>query len=303
LKSTTQKYLIIIAGPTAVGKTKVAIELAKYFDTEILSADSRQIYQELNIGVARPSVTELEQAKHHFIANKSIKEYVSAGNFEKEVLYILENLYQTKNIAILCGGTGFYINAVLNGFDAIPEIDKNIRENLIQINKEKGIEYLQELLKKLDIETYEKMDINNTQRVIRALEICLGTGKKFSSFKEKKQNKRDFIPIKIGLNLPKEKLHENINSRVDNMMENGFLEEAKKLIPFKNINALQTVGYKELFDYFEEKTNLQEAIDLIKLHTRQYAKRQMTFFNKHQDYAWFEPHQTEEIIQYIKNII
>jgi tRNA dimethylallyltransferase len=303
LNSTTQKYLIIIAGPTAVGKTKVAIELAKYFDTEIISADSRQIYQELNIGVARPSVAEFEQAKHHFIANKSIKEYVSAGNFEKEVLDILENLYQTKNVAILCGGTGFYINAVLNGFDEIPEIDQAVRQQLNEDFKENGIVFLQELLKNLDIETYEKMDINNTQRVIRALEVCLGTGKKFSSFKDKKQNKRNFIPIKIGLNLPKEILHHNINKRVDEMMENGFLEEAKKLIPFKNFNALQTVGYKELFDYFEEKTSLQEAIDLIKLHTRQYAKRQMTFFNRHQDYTWFEPQQTDGIIQYIKNII
>jgi tRNA dimethylallyltransferase len=303
LNSTTQKYLIIIAGPTAVGKTKVAIELAKYFDTEIISADSRQIYQELNIGVARPSVAELEQAKHHFIANKSIKEYVSAGNFEKEVLDILENLYQTKNVAILCGGTGFYINAVLNGFDEIPEIDQAVRQQLNEDFKENGIVFLQELLKNLDIETYEKMDINNTQRVIRALEVCLGTGNKFSSFKDKKQNKRNFIPIKIGLNLPKEILHHNINKRVDEMMENGFLEEAKKLIPFKNFNALQTVGYKELFDYFEEKISLQEAIDLIKLHTRQYAKRQMTFFNRHQDYTWFEPQQTDGIIQYIKNII
>jgi tRNA dimethylallyltransferase len=303
LKSTTQKYLIIIAGPTAVGKTKVAIELAKYFDTDIISADSRQIYQELNIGVARPSVAEFEQAKHHFIANKSIKEYVSAGNFEKEVLDILENLYQTKNVAILCGGTGFYINAVLNGFDEIPEIDQAVRQQLNEDFKENGIVFLQELLRNLDIETYEKMDINNTQRVIRALEVCLGTGKKISSFKDKKQNKRNFIPIKIGLNLPKEILHHNINKRVDEMMENGFLEEAKNLIPFKNFNALQTVGYNELFDYFEKKTSLQEAINLIKLHTRQYAKRQMTFFNRHQDYTWFEPQQTDGIIQYIKNII
>lgn len=303
MNSTTQKYLIIIAGPTAVGKTKVAIELAKYFDTEIISADSRQIYQELNIGVARPSVAELEQVKHHFIANKSIKEYVSAGNFEKEVLDILENLYQTKNIAILCGGTGFYINAVLNGFDEIPEIDQAVRQQLNEDFKENGIVFLQEKLKNLDPETYQKIDIFNTQRVIRALEICIGTGLTFSSFKDKKQNKRNFIPIKIGLNLPKEMLHHNINKRVDEMMENGFLEEAKNLIPFKNFNALQTVGYKEFFDYFEEKTSLQEAINLIKLHTRQYAKRQMTFFNRHQDYTWFEPQQTDEIIQYIKNII
>ncbi len=303
MKNSTQKYLIIIAGPTAVGKTKVAIELAKCFDTEIISADSRQIYQELNIGVARPSVEELKEAKHHFVANKRINENVSAGNYEKEVLSILDNLYQTKNVVVLCGGTGFYINAVLYGFDTIPEIDKNIREDIIQINKEKGIEHLQELLKNLDIETYENMDINNTQRVIRALEVCMGTNQKFSSFKEKKQINRNFIPIKIGLNLPKEKLHENINTRVDKMMENGFLEEAIRLYSYRENNALQTVGYKELFDYIENKTSLEEAVELIKLHTRQYAKRQLTFFNKHKDYIWFEPQQMNEILQYIKNDI
>lgn len=297
-----KKYLIILAGPTAVGKTKVAIKLAKYFDTEIISADSRQIYKELNIGVARPSDEELKSIKHHFVANKNIKEFVSAGTYEKEVLAILENLYTTKNVVVLCGGTGFYINAVLNGFDAIPEIDKNIRKHLIDTLNEKGIEHLQTMLENLDIETYQNMDIQNTQRLIRALEVCMGTNKKFSSFKNKKDIKRNFIPIKIGLNLPKEILHANINLRVDEMMKNGFLEEAKSVYPFKENNALQTVGYKELFDYLENKNNLDVAVELIKLHTRQYAKRQMTFFNKHKDYTWFEPTDLDKIINYIKQI-
>lgn len=297
-----KKYLIVIAGPTAVGKTKTAIALAKHFNTEIISADSRQIYKELNIGVARPSDEELHTVKHHFIANKGIKEYVSAGTFEKEVIEILDKLYRVKNIAILCGGTGFYINAVLNGFDAIPTIDKKVRENLIRIYKEKGIVHLQELLKERDMETYQNMDINNTQRVIRALEVCIGTAQKFSSFKEKKRVERNFIPIKIGLNLPKESLQQNIYHRVDTMMKNGFLEEAKFLHQYKENNALRTVGYNELFDYFENKTNLDEAIELIKLHTRQYAKRQMTFFNKHNDYKWFEPQETDKIIRYINSI-
>lgn len=297
-----KKYLIVIAGPTAVGKTKTAIELAKYFDTEIISADSRQIYQELNIGVARPSDEELRIIKHHFIANKNVEQYVSAGTYEKEVLDILENLYQTKNVVVLCGGTGFYINAVLNSFDVIPEIDKNVRENLIDIYKKNGIEHLQEMLQNLDIATYESMDVQNTQRVIRALEVCIGTGKKFSSFKEKKQVQRNFIPIKIGLNLPKEILHHNINQRVETMMQNGFVEEAKNVYAHKDNNALRTVGYKELFDYIENKISLAEAVELIKLHTRQYAKRQMTFFNKHKDYIWFEPNEIDKIINYIKQI-
>jgi len=296
-----RKYLIVLVGPTAVGKTKTAITLAKYFNTEIISADSRQIYQELNIGVARPSIEELEMAKHHFIANKSIEEYVSAGTYEKEVLEILDNLFQKNDVVILCGGTGFYINAVLYGFDTIPEIEQQVREKLIHVYNEKGITHLQEQLKELDIDTYNNMDINNTQRVIRALEVCIGTGAPFSSFKQKKEINRNFIPIKIGLNLPKEKLHAQINHRVDEMIKQGFVAEAQQLYNYRKNNALQTVGYKELFDYFDGNTNLEEAIELIKLHTRQYAKRQMTFFNKNKDYTWFEPEQTNEIIDYIKS--
>ena len=263
------KYLIIIAGPTAVGKTSTAIQVAKHFNTEIISADSRQIFMELNIGVARPSVEELAEVKHHFIANKSIVQYFSAGEYEREVIALLDDLFKTKNVVILCGGTGFYINAILNGFDEIPPIDEKIREGLNQQFKDFGIEPLQQKLKELDEETYNEIDIHNTQRIIRALEVCIGTQQKFSSFKRKNNVQRNFTPIKIGLNISKEQLHHNINTRVDEMMRQGFLEEAKSVINYRNHNALQTVGYKELFDFIDGKTTLNEAVYLIKLHTRQ----------------------------------
>ena len=259
------KYLIIIAGPTAVGKTSTAIQVAKHFNTEIISADSRQIFMELNIGVARPSVEELAEVKHHFIANKSIVQYFSAGEYEREVIALLDDLFKTNNVVILCGGTGFYINAILNGFDEIPPIDEKIREALNQQFKDFGIEPLQQKLKELDEETYNEIDIHNTQRIIRALEVCIGTQQKFSSFKRKNNVQRNFTPIKIGLNISKEQLHHNINTRVDEMMRQGFLEEAKSVINYRNHNALQTVGYKELFDFIDGKTTLNEAVDLIQL--------------------------------------
>ncbi len=297
------KFLIIIAGPTAVGKTTIAIQLAKYLNTEIISADSRQLFTELNIGVARPSEEELKEVKHHFIANKSIGEYFSAGEYEREVIALLDDLYKTRDIVILCGGTGFYINAILNGFDEIPQVDEKIRQELNHQLEKSGIESLQQKLKELDEETYKEMDIHNTQRVVRALEVCLGTGQKFSSFKRIKEVQRNFVPVKIGLNVSKEQLHHNINTRVDEMMRNGFLEEAKSVYDFRSHNALQTVGYKELFDYIDGKTTLPEAVELIKLHTRQYAKRQLTFFNKHKDYSWFEPKQVFAVISFIDEVI
>lgn len=297
------KYLIIIAGPTAVGKTSTAIQVAKHFNTEIISADSRQIFMELNIGVARPSVEELAEVKHHFIANKSIDQYFSAGEYEREVIALLDDLFKTKNVVILCGGTGFYINAILNGFDEIPQIDEKIREALNQQFKDFGIEPLQQKLKELDEETYNEIDIHNTQRIIRALEVCIGTQQKFSSFKRKNNVQRNFKPIKIGLNISKEQLHHNINTRVDEMMRQGFLEEAKSVINYRNHNALQTVGYKELFDFIDGKTTLNEAVDLIKLHTRQYAKRQLTFFNKLNDYNWFQPKEIKSIISFVDEVI
>ncbi|HNO48242.1 MAG TPA: tRNA (adenosine(37)-N6)-dimethylallyltransferase MiaA [Chitinophagales bacterium] len=299
MKTKIQKYLIVIAGPTAVGKTKVAIEIAKYFDTDIISADSRQIFRELNIGVARPSEEELNTVKHYFIANKSIDEYVSAGTYECEVLELLNTLYQKKDIVVLCGGTGFYTNAVLNGFDEMPEINPEIRNELNEIYKNEGIVPLQEKLRILDIDSYNKMDIKNPQRVIRALEICIGTGKKYSDFKTKKSIERNFMPIKIGLDLPKEILHKNINNRVDKMMEEGFLDEAKSVYEHKKNNALQTVGYKELFDFLDHRTSMEEAVELIKLHTRQYAKRQMTFFKKDKEIQWFAPNEIDNMLQFI----
>lgn len=303
------KFLIVIAGPTAVGKTSTAIQLARHYHTEIISADSRQIFEELNIGVARPGVEELNEVKHHFIANKSIHAYFSAGEYKREVIALLEELYKTRNIVILCGGTGFYINAILNGFDDIPQIDEQIRAELNQEFKEHGIEPLQEKLKSLDMETYHTIDLHNTQRVIRALEVCIGTGTTFSSFKNANENKNaplaqlGVVPVKIGLNVSKEQLQHNINSRVDEMMISGFLEEATSVYEYRTHNALQTVGYKELFDYLDGKTDLKEAVDLIKLHTRQYAKRQLTFFNKHKDYTWFEPKQISAIISFIDEVI
>lgn len=295
--------LIVLAGPTAVGKTAVAIQLAKHFNTEIISADSRQIFKELNIGVARPSEEELNEVKHHFIASKSIREYFSAGEYEREVIALLDDLFKTRNVVILCGGTGFYINAILNGFDEIPVIDEKIRNELNQRFQNFGIEPFQQQLKELDEETYKEIDIYNTQRVIRALEVCIGTGSTFSSFKRKNEVQRNFNAIKIGLNVSKEQLHHNINSRVDEMMRNGFLKEAKSVYEFRNHNALQTVGYKELFDCIDNKTTLNEAINFIKLHTRQYAKRQLTFFNKNKDYTWFEPKQLASIISFIDEVI
>ena len=303
------KFLIIVAGPTAVGKTTIAIQLAKYLNTEIISADSRQLFKELNIGVARPSEEELKEVKHHFIANKSIHDYFSAGEYEREVIALMDELYKTKDIVILCGGTGFYINAILNGFDEIPQIDEQIRADLNQLYLDAGIEPLQEKLKELDEITFNEIDLQNTQRVIRALEVCVGTGQKFSSFKRNNEHRKSplgdlgVIPVKIGLNVSKEQLHHNINTRVDEMMRTGFLEEAKSVYDFRSHNALQTVGYKELFDYIDGKTTLPEAVELIKLHTRQYAKRQLTFFNKHKDYSWFEPKQVSAIISFIDEVI
>ncbi|MFN8261297.1 MAG: tRNA (adenosine(37)-N6)-dimethylallyltransferase MiaA [Chitinophagales bacterium] len=297
------KFLIVIAGPTAVGKTSLAIHLAKHYDTEIISADSRQIFKELNIGVARPTEQELKEVRHHFIANKSIHDYCSAGEYEREVIALLDELFKTKDAIILCGGTGFYINALLNGFDEMPPIDENIRLELNRQFEDFGIGHLQDKLQELDEETYKTIDIWNTQRVIRALEVCIGTGQKFSSYKRKNAVQRNFNPVKIGLNISKEQLQHNINSRVDEMMRNGFLEEARSVYEFRNHNALQTVGYKELFDFIDGRTTFEEAIDLIKLHTRQYAKRQLTFFNKHKDYTWFEPKQIASIISFIDDVI
>jgi tRNA dimethylallyltransferase len=296
-------YLIIIGGPTAIGKTSAAIEVAKHFQTEIISADSRQVYKELNVGVARPPAEQLHQVRHHLIADKTIHKNFSAGDYEREAVSLLDAFFKKKNIAVMCGGTGFYIDAVCNGLDDIPGIDADIRSTLNRMHKEEGIFPLQQKLRELDAETFHAIDLQNTQRVIRALEVCIGTGKPFSSFKAKNKTARNFMPLKIGLNTAREKLYRNIEYRVEQMMQNGLIEEAESLYPFKAYNALQTVGYRELFAYFSGEVPLEQSVEKIKQHTRNYAKRQLTWFGKDKSYQWFDPEQLPEIIRYLEGRI
>ena len=299
MKNFPIKTVVIIAGPTAVGKTTVAIQLANHFQTEIISADSRQCFKELNIGVARPSQEELQQVPHHFIASHSIQEEVTTVTFEKFALQQANNLFQQHDIIIMVGGTGLYIKAFCEGLDMIPEIDPAIRQQVIQSYEENGIAWLQQQLQEKDIAFYTKGEMQNPQRMMRALEVVLSTGQSVLSFRKGEKTKRDFKIIKIGMELPKEGLHRNIHARVDAMMEAGLLDEVKQLTPFKNLNALQTVGYAELFDYLDEKISLGKAVEQIKTHTRQYAKRQMTWFKKDNEMQWFSPVQLKEMIELV----
>ncbi len=296
------KTLIVLTGPTAVGKTDLSIELAQKLNCDIISADSRQIYKELKIGVARPSDNNLSIVKHYMIAEKSIHEYYSAGKYELEVIHILKNIFKTKSTAILTGGSGMYIDAVCKGIDALPDADPEIRKYLTQKLNNEGIESLRFDLRRLDPEHYEIVDLNNPKRVLRAVEICIQTGKTYTSFLLNKNKKRDFRILKIGLKRDREKLYERINKRVDIMIEIGLIEEAKRLLKYKNLNSLNTVGYKELFAYFEHKYNLSEAVRLIKRNTRRYAKRQMTWFNRDEDYIWFNPDDKQLIIEHTEKI-
>lgn len=298
----SKKTLIVIVGPTAVGKTRVSIELAKQLNCEIVSCDSRQFFKEMSIGTAKPTKEEMDGVVHHFVDSHSIHTPYSVGDFEREGLAKLEELFHEKDVAIMVGGSGLYVKAICEGFDDFPEIDSSVRETLNRRIEMEGIEPLQEQLKQLDPTHYNKVDIHNTQRVIRALEVCIGTGKPYSSFTTNKVNKRPFNIIKIGINLEREKLYERINLRVDLMMQAGLLEEAKSLYPFKEINALQTVGYKELFDFFEDKTSLKEATELIKQNTRRYAKRQLTWFKRDETMVWFDPSDLSLILDKTKKV-
>lgn len=301
----SNKFLIVVCGPTAVGKTWAAIQLAKELDTEILSADSRQFFREMNIGTAKPSPEELSAAKHHFINSLSVKDEYNVGMFERDALNELDSLFRKKDMAILAGGSGLYINAVCNGFDEVPRANKDIRDKLTEAYKKEGIEYLQNTLKKLDEEHYRKVDLKNSHRLIRAIEVCMITGKPYSEFRKGQKQKRNFTPVKIGLKLDREKLYERINERVDVMMRSGLLEEAKALAPFRAggilPNSLQTVGYKELFDHLEGITDLEKAVDLIKQNTRNFAKRQMTWFRKDDEIKWFDPHEIKQMLLHIKS--
>ena len=280
------KSLIIIAGPTAVGKTAIAIEIAKHFGTEIISADSRQCYKELNIGVARPTQEELAAVPHHFIASHSIHETVNAGIFEQYALGKLQEIFQHNDIAVMVGGTGLYIKAFCEGIDAMPEVTELVRKEITSAYEQYGLSWLQDQIKILDPEFYVVGEMQNPQRLMRALEVFKATGKSILHFRRGQKAERDFKIVKIALDLPKEILHRNINNRVDNMMEHGLLDEARLLIPYQHLNALQTVGYTELFDHLEGGVSLSAAVEKIKQNTRNYAKRQMTWLRKDKGIIW-----------------
>jgi tRNA dimethylallyltransferase len=294
-----KKFLVVIAGPTASGKTALAVELALLLKTEIVSADSRQFYKEMNIGTAKPTAEQLKRIKHHFVNSLSVKDDYNAGAFETDALKKLNEIFSESDTVILAGGSGLYIDAICNGFDRLPEHDENIRSELSELFKAKGIGALQEKLKNLDPEYYNTAELSNTHRVMRAIEVCLLTGKKFSQLRSHKKANRNFSVLKIGLSVERKILYERINERVDQMMQGGLLEEAKQLFDFRHYNSLQTVGYKELFTHLEEKISLDEAIELIKRNSRRYAKRQLTWFNKDKEIYWFSP-EDQEIVEFIK---
>lgn len=297
-------YLITVIGATAIGKTALSIQLAQYFSTEIISSDSRQFYKEMRIGTAVPSAEELAAAPNHFIQNISIFDNYSVGQFEKDALKKLGELFSKNNIVVMVGGSGLYTNAVLEGFDDFPEIAPEIRKKLNKQIENGKLKILQNQLKDLDPESYQTIEIENPHRLIRALEICIGTGKPYSSFKNKGKTKRNFIPIKIGLIADREVMYDRINQRVAIMMQEGLLEEAKKLHPHKELNALQTVGYRELFDYFDGKYTLEFAVEEIKKNTRRFAKRQVTWNKKDASIHWFDfKTAPSEIIKKIETLI
>lgn len=280
------KTLIVIAGPTASGKTAVGIELAKHYRTVVVSADSRQFYQEMSIGTAKPSPEELAQAKHYFIDSLSITETYTAGDYEKDALSLLDELFKIHNVVILVGGSGLFIKAVCEGFDVFPEIRPGVREKLIEEFEANGLGYLQEKLRSADPAYYSQVDLNNSQRVIRALEVFESSGAPYSSFRTSGSMERPFRVVKIGLSVERAALYDHINRRVDDMIKRGLVDEARALLPYRHLNALNTVGYTELFNYFNGNTDLDTAIAAIKQNTRRFAKRQMTWFNKDKEITW-----------------
>ncbi|WP_158837780.1 tRNA (adenosine(37)-N6)-dimethylallyltransferase MiaA [Polaribacter sp. L3A8] len=289
---TSNNFLITIVGPTAIGKTALSIQLANHFKSDIISCDSRQFYKEMTIGTAVPDADELAAAKHHFIQNRSVFEDYNVGSFERDTLAKLDELFKENPVQIMVGGSGLYVDAVLKGLDYFPEVDPKIRETLnLQLEKE-GVEVLQEQLKELDLETYNIIELQNPKRVMRALEVCIGSGIPYSTFKNKPKAPRNFTSIKIGLDADRQIIYDRINMRVDIMIKNGLLEEAKTLYPHKNLNALQTVGYRELFSYFDGDFTKEFAISEIKKNTRRFAKRQGTWFKRDKNTLWFD-YQTD----------
>ena len=299
----SKKYLIVIGGPTGIGKTKLAHILSNEYKAPIVSADSRQLYQEMTIGTARPTKTEVERYQYHMIANHSIHHSISVGEYERLVSKLLVEVYSLKDIVILCGGSGLYINAVLFGIDDFPNVPWEITEKWNNHFQEYGLKSLQENLDKLDPEYSANVDLKNPRRIIRALGIIEVSGKPYSSFLSGKTKKRNFEIIPLLLEIDRADLYKKINQRVDQMIEDGLVEEAKKLYPYKSLKSLQTVGYQELFEYFDGNSTLKEATDKIKQNSRRYAKRQMTWFNRYPEWPRFEPNSTDLILEYIKSTI
>lgn len=282
------KTLLVVLGPTAIGKTALSIQLAQQLQTEIISCDSRQFFKEMHIGTAVPSSEELAAAPHHFIQHKSIQEEYNVGTFEEEALQTLDQLFKKHDTVIMVGGSGLYIDAVCKGLDKFPDVSDETRERLRNEHEEKGLEWLQEEVKKYDPEYYKIADTQNTHRLLRCLEVCVESGKTFTSFRQQNITKRPFNIKYIGLQIPREELYQRINQRVEVMMEMGLLQEAEALLPYQQLNALQTVGYRELFDYLNGEYNLERAVELIKQNTRRFAKRQLTWLKRYEDVQWFD---------------
>lgn len=293
------KNLIVITGPTGVGKTELCLRLADFFNVPIINADSRQIFAEIPIGTAAPTIKQQERTKHYFVGTHKLTDYYSASLYEQEVILLLDKLFNDSDIAILTGGSMMYIDAVCNGIDDIPTVDENTRETMKHRLATEGLPTLVEELKQLDPEHWNIVDRNNPRRVVHALEICHMTGKTYTSFRKNEKKKRPFNTIKIGLTLPREMLYNRINARVIDMINNGFVEEAWKVYPLRGLNSLNTVGYKELFDYFDGNISLDDAIFKIQSNTRRYARKQLTWYKKDENMKWFEPNNVEEILKYI----
>ena len=293
------KNLIVITGPTGVGKTELCLRLADFFNVPIINADSRQIFAEIPIGTAAPTIKQQERTKHYFVGTHKLTDYYSASLYEQDVIQLLDKLFEDSDIAILTGGSMMYIDAVCNGIDDIPTVDENTRETMKRRLATEGLPALVEELKQLDPEHWNIVDRNNPRRVVHALEICHMTGNTYTSFRKNEKKKRPFNIIKIGLTLPREVLYNRINARVIDMINNGFVEEAKKVYPLRGLNSLNTVGYKELFDYFDGNISLDDAIFKIQSNTRRYARKQLTWYKKDENMKWFEPNNVEEILKYI----
>ena len=297
--ASSDKILLVITGPTAVGKTQLCLDIARHFDIPIINADSRQIYKELSIGTAKPSAEEQQLVKHYFVGTLSLQDYYSASLFETQVMDLLSTLFKTSDYALMAGGSMMYIDAVCDGIDDIPTIDDKTRATMKQRLADEGLPKLCEELQRLDPEYYEIVDRQNPKRVVHALEICTMTGRTYTSFRQRNKKQRPFRIVKIGLNREREELYKRINARVDMMMQQGLLKEAEALYPMRDQNALNTVGYKELFDYFDGRWPLDEAVERIKGNTRRYARKQLTWYKKDPQIRWFHPDQKKEIIDYI----